>query len=892
MLGNPPQPLPRRVRRHAMITARPQKNLASAKQYFGEHLSQGDVADSRMIPGQWLGKGVQRLELDATKPVSGGAFERLCDNQHPLTGQRLTVRDVPDRRIFYDFVASAPKSVSILAWTLGDERLVALHHHALRMAFERMQEAASTRVRIDGRDEDRLTGELTAAAFTHACSRSLDPQLHTHLVLFNATFDPEEQRWKALQARGIYDAINFYTEVYRSELAAGLKDLGYKLRATRHGFEIDGVSPEIIRRFSKRRQQIEQREAALSKSLRGSLSNNGRALLAHTTRAAKQRMQSPEELRALQRAQLSPEELCRLSALVREATGIRREPIAITPDQALDHARDHLFERVSSVSAHDLLREALVFGRGNVRERELAARLPARSEFVHVGRNLTTRETLRLERELIAWVNSQAGRHRVFTPSIPPGLPLNEAQRVALEHLLHSTDGVTGIGGGAGTGKTVVLTAFVQAVRTRGYEVFACAPTTGAVEVLREQGFVHAQTVQRLLVDEDLQRDTAGRILLVDEANLLSVRQLHALFGVARKQRCRVVLSGDTRQHHSVEAGDALRVLERYSQLRSARLDQIQRQKPADYRKAVAHIAQGRIAEAYQKLDHMGAIREMREGRYEELAGQMWESLRRRKSALIVAPTWHEIDQVTAAVRARLKAEGIVALRETPVEVHESLDWTEAQKRDARNYRPSLIVRFNKRTEQFAPGEWARVTKVEDERVFVKKVHGQIVTVSKKQAKCFDVCEAKTISVAPGDQLLIQSNCRAKRLVNGEIAKVTAIDPRGVIHLEGGRMMGRGFRSFTYGYCVTSHGAEGKTVDHVYLAAASTSFRAAHREQFYVSISRGREKVQVFTDDRNGLLEAVRESGARTSAVELTLGQFPRQSQTQLPRIHVAPTIS
>src|SRR5262249_5692053 len=153
------------------------------------------------------------------------------------------------------------KSFSILALSAGDDRLVRLHQKAFQVAIGRLEEFAATRVRKEGKDEDRLTGEIVAATFQHECSRALDPLLHTHLVVFNATWDAAEQRWKALQTGDIFEALPYLTEVYRSELAVGLKELGYQIRRTRTGFEIVGVAPEIIRRFSKRRSQIEAEEA-------------------------------------------------------------------------------------------------------------------------------------------------------------------------------------------------------------------------------------------------------------------------------------------------------------------------------------------------------------------------------------------------------------------------------------------------------------------------------------------------------------------------------------------------------------------------------------------------------------------------------------------------------
>ena len=85
-----------------------------------------------------------------------------------------------------------------------------------------------------------------AAAFVHDSSRALDPQLHTHFTVFNATFDEQERCWKALQARGMYDAIRYGTAVYRNELAKRVQQIGYRIAPAKHGFEIEGVSGEGV----------------------------------------------------------------------------------------------------------------------------------------------------------------------------------------------------------------------------------------------------------------------------------------------------------------------------------------------------------------------------------------------------------------------------------------------------------------------------------------------------------------------------------------------------------------------------------------------------------------------------------------------------------------------
>ena len=105
----------------------------------------------------------------------------------------------------------------------------------------------------------------------HTSSRALDPQLHTHFVLFNATWDKTEQRWKALQTSGMFDAIHYGTEVYRNELVKRLHRIGYQTRQHGWRFEIEGVDPKLIERFSKR---SKERDVAVEKRKSGSVASS------------------------------------------------------------------------------------------------------------------------------------------------------------------------------------------------------------------------------------------------------------------------------------------------------------------------------------------------------------------------------------------------------------------------------------------------------------------------------------------------------------------------------------------------------------------------------------------------------------------------------------------
>ena len=140
------------------------------------------------------------------------------------------------------------------------------------------------------------------------------------------------------------------------------------------------------------------------------------------------------------------------------------------------------------------------------------------------------------------------------------------------------------ISGAAGTGKTATLQKVRRGLLESGQTLIAVAPTRSAVDELRKVGFESAITVERLLQDERLQASLGNRVLIIDEAGMVSGRQMWEILRLAERRSARIVLSGDTKQIQSVEACDALRVREKESRLRTIELNQVQRQITQDYR--------------------------------------------------------------------------------------------------------------------------------------------------------------------------------------------------------------------------------------------------------------------------------------------------------------------
>ena len=213
--------------------------------------------------------------------------------------------------------------------------------------------------------------------------------------------------------------------------------------------------------------------------------------------------------------------------------------------------------------------------------------------------------------------------------------------------------------GAAGTGKTATLHEIDRGLRDAGREIVAVAPTRSAVEELRKVGFQDAMTISRLLDANTEQPSLLGKVLVVDEAGMVSGRQMEGLLKLAEREGARILFSGDTRQIQSVEASDALRILERESQMKSVSLTGVQRQTQAEYRDAIQTLRQA-PEQGFQKLEQLGAIREVPYLERPQAVASAYRELTTdpNRKVLVVAGTHEEIGRITHAIREGMKQSG------------------------------------------------------------------------------------------------------------------------------------------------------------------------------------------------------------------------------------------
>jgi conjugative relaxase-like TrwC/TraI family protein len=479
------------------------KEFASEQQNYWSREQQGHSEWQGRLAGEWGLAG----------SVGAEHFARLSEGQHPETEAQLVRHQTSktyegkkgkeittvEHRAGWDATFSAPKSVSLTALVGGDDRVREAHRESVRAALSELERY--TEARIGNIREPETTGKFVAATFEHDTARPVEgyaaPQLHTHAVIFNVT-ERENGQTRALQPQALFASQNYATNVYRSELAVRLKDLGYTVERGEFGQpEIKGYTREYLEASSPRREQVKDHLRA--SGLEGAAAAQ---IAAHRTRDAKELLSPEEVLR--QHRELAAQHGHQADRIVAEARGYNqqqsRDP-GKAAQMSVTYARDHLFERSAVASERAILTAALDRSMGEASFSEVRLEFGRRVETgefrvvdpdakyqgpKHEGQQYTTAAMLRMEQETIT--HMRAGNRRGYAdPMLTlPGTrietedrhpELNAGQRRAVDDVLLSREKIVGLDGVAGAGKTTTLAVVREAVEWDGYKVEGFAPT-------------------------------------------------------------------------------------------------------------------------------------------------------------------------------------------------------------------------------------------------------------------------------------------------------------------------------------------------------------------------------------------------------------------------------
>jgi ATP-dependent exoDNAse (exonuclease V) alpha subunit len=765
------------------------------------------------------------------------------------------------------------------------------------------------------------TGKMVAAQFEHTASRPdrttgyAAPQLHTHVVIFNVT-QTEEGKTRSVQPLELFRSQRYATAIYRMHLAEKLQGLGYEIEVDpRTGApEIKGFSKQYLQESSPRREEVVKGAEEMKERLERDgqvVSENARLkqAAARTDRASKHYNRAEMRDRALEMDLRHDYQAQRTVDQAQERGPIRlsQEEITKRAQEAVTFARDNAVEREAVADMRkvtvDALRRNLGLTTYEAVTRELQQR-QERGEFIGIireqhQRETTTQRMLELEQSNLARVidgqgqqppviGAERAKQIVETAAERQQLKLNDNQRAAVEEILTSRDQITGLQGGAGTGKTTALSVLREAAEKEGYEVRGFAPTTRAAQQLAESG-IQTETLQKFIRRRQEAPESNNRLLILDESSLASTKNLHKFFGRLEAQD-KVLLVGDSRQHQAVEAGTPFEQFQKHG-MATVKLSEIVRQRDPELKRTVERLSAREIGQALDSLESRGRVIEIADEkqRLKAIAKAYCES---PENTLVVSPANRDRVKINSLIHQRLQCEGKISRDDHHMTVYVNRqDMTGTERTFANSYLPGEdIIRYNRASKvyQVEVGDYASVTAANHEKneITVCFKDGRELTYNPSRLSGVSVYNEAQRDIAEGDRIQFRAPFTERRVANGELGTIARIkDEELTVKLDSGREASfdtERYRHIDHGYAVTSHSSQGQTVDRVLINADTRESELLLNDRMgYVAVSRAREDAIIFTNSLHELREALDRRVDKNMALDAT-----RYGQDQTHPLH------
>ncbi len=823
----------------------------------------------------WAGTAAKELGLSGIAEKEH--VEKLCAGFHHETGKPL-VRNAgkEEKNPGHDLTFSAPKSVSI-AWAMADEALRAqiqqAQESAVRQALKYIEHHTGF-ARVGAQGQNIVKCPLLFALFEHATSRANDPQLHTHALLINLTVhglsSSGKPRCTAIDSTLAYHHKMAGGAIYRAALAENLKLLGFQVEqkpvGASIGFELKGISQNLIDEFSKRRAIIE-RELKLRTGSLDVGSYKYAELICKETRRSKDKDTPRAELfKEWQKVGL---EYGVNQTYIRRLIQPERPLTVREKDEQKQKVWDASIEALSNQQSHwnerELTKAVAERGTGILSAREIreliAGKLRLGEEVCSLGSlstarksspqkeyverwetRFTTPQILQLEREMMRNVEKIVRGEKNATPEkfsekvieryLREGGKLDTEQKQAVKHLT-SGPAIRLMTGVAGTGKTTALKAAVEVWRTedKDRQIIGCAVAGAAMQRLVEgvgKGKVEGLTAQQLVwrLENDRIKLDKSSVVILDEAGMMGTKQMAKIIGHIEQSGARFILVGDAKQLQPINAGGPFKLLEEV--LTSCALTVIRRQKEFWARDAVKAMHEGRADDALYK--------------YIE-AGRFSCSKTREEAMGKLIDRWQKDDGVH-------NPQGVF-----------------------------LIAALNSEVKKL------------NELAQAKRIDAGLVD----KEKCM---HANGTLFHVGDRVQFQERSKKMGLENSDCGTILAVDEKRqrmkvVLDKDGGREVEIDFRQYSrdnlrLGYASTVHKAQGASLPHVHVLLGGP---LTDQHMGYVQMSRSIESSYLFTDEASvgdpafsDLIRSLGRSNQKTMALDVMTAEkrvADKQLETQ-----------
>jgi len=531
------------------------------------------------------------------------------------------------------------------------------------------------------------------------------------------------------------------------------------------------------------------------------------------------------------------------------------------------------------------------------------------------------KSTFETEKAILRHIAEGKGSVTPLMASVPEQYltGLTAGQQAATRMVLESADRFTAVQGYAGVGKTTQFKAMLAAMETLPEdlrpEVVGLAPTHRAVEEMKSVG-VRAQTLESFIWEDRQARmngekpDYGNTLFLIDEASMIGNRAMSEAYQAIATGSGRAITSGDDAQLRAIEPGQPFRLMQQRSAVDTAIMKEIVRQTP-ELREVVYAMIEGQHALALEKAENVSPDVVPREAGAFMPASSVEQVSPDKEQAKALRDAGMPAS-VTEAIAADFAGRTAEARDNTLTVAHLNTDRQEINRLIHDNlYRAGITkneqaitvldpVRVRHNELRSLTG-WAALTgKVAlinreywtvgstDRQSGLVTLTGhdgreKILSPFENSTEDAQIYQPRVISVSEGDRMRFTRSDAERGYTGNSFWNVEQIDGQSMtLRSQDGQLTRRldlndpADRHTDLGYAVTAYGAQGASSRFVITLEGTEGGRKrmATKESGYVTLSRTKEHVQVYTDDRAGwLAELSKNKGDRTAHDYLMAGE-------------------
>jgi len=826
---------------------------------------------------QWYGQGAEILSLNGQVSIENynNAYQGLDSQGNSLRQRQSGKKYNPGR----DITLSAPKSVTLLGLVKEDKTVIEAHDKAVSITLNYIERNCIFTRTGKGGVNHLQTDNALFAVFQHDDNRNLDPQLHSHCVIFNQT-QGADGKWRSMDNRELYQQKMTIGMVYHHELGRRLQTLGYELDWRSDGtFDVRGYSQSQLKEFSTRQQEIE-------KAVGHQASAATKAKACTSTRRDKVHQAEEErkelKLRWRQRAE-------QLNIRHPEAN-YQHQQIANFQDRSklINESTGIVSERQVAFPQHILLKESLRQSQGNYSLEDLEKEINQNKSLVKTkdGR-LTTQTAINNEKQILNLaINSKDKYPPLANTEVAhqkaQKLGLNKAQASALKHFVNNRDGVMLCQGDAGVGKTYTVKALKETISS-DIKIRGLAPSAAAAGELNKGADINCQTLDAYL-NIPIKSLPKNELIVVDEAGMISSSQMKNLLERGKQTNSRVLLIGDTKQLAAVQAGSPFKLLQDRAKLPTIGIDKNIRQQNLRLKEVVNLLSAGELKQGYQKLNEQGNIKQIPIDSL-RLKAVVHDYLARddttQTQTLILAGTNKEKEAITKQVRQGLVEQKKLSPESRRISILKPKDLDKFSLTQASSYEVGDVIKFGHNTVRFNKDLYYRVDAIDSRNkiLTLRDSLGNKQDLELNTYKDRTVFQSQTRELRSGEQMKFTRNHyrNQKKQINGQQFTVLGFNTSGQIEIQTkGKTQTVNPDALLYSdyrYVDTVHSSQGKTANYCIYAAGSGKSLTVGKESFYVAASRAKQEFKIYTASTKALGLSIGKSRGQENALNLIMKQ-------------------